>query len=195
MPRALKCYLLCLLGVCFADVALSLALVVGVEATPWTTTDSQGRAMGFNDPFSLEHYRIALGNIRPEKLFRAEVVYEEAVLVAILVGVWCLGSEGRWARAVREWYFFIQLLVFAPGVVGLLFWPGLMLDVISFQADREFFVDMPAGLILTVSPWVLLCVTICLVLHADASSGNETPQPEAESEGCPLGESDLLSSH
>jgi hypothetical protein len=179
MRRWLKCYFLCLLGLCFVDVALSLALVVGLKATPWNTMDSRGRTMGFNDQFSLEHYEIALRNIRPDKLFRTEFGYEGAVLIAILIGIWCLGSESRRARAMREWYFHLQLGVFFPGIVGMvLFWPRMMLDLVSLQADREFFDDMPTGLILTHSPWALLSLTIALVLRADSLSQNEMPESE-----------------
>ena len=57
-----------LVGLTFVFALAVVALDAGVRATPYETADSEGRTMGFNDQFSTEHYRIVLGNIRPEQI-------------------------------------------------------------------------------------------------------------------------------
>jgi hypothetical protein len=166
MRITLRTYFLALVGLCFAVTLFSMVLVAGVEATPWETQDSRGGMMRYNDRFSPEHYWIAFGNFRPASLFQVRFAYEWLVLVALLVGAWCLRSEARSARRATRWYFLAQLAVFFPGTlcVLLLYWPILVVQLIGFQANREDFVDLPITQVLTQSPWVLVSLTIALAL-------------------------------
>jgi hypothetical protein len=47
---------------------LSRSVAVGIGKVPYETTDSRGRAMGFNDPLSREHLGIILRQVRPADL-------------------------------------------------------------------------------------------------------------------------------
>jgi hypothetical protein len=45
--------------------ASAVVLRLGIDATPYETTDSAGRPMGFNDALHAEHDLIMLRNFRP----------------------------------------------------------------------------------------------------------------------------------
>ena len=70
--------LIVLVGLSLAISLLVFALRVGIDATPYETTDSAGRAMGFNDEFSHEHYRIIIGNMSV-----IGIGFYEGILVAV----------------------------------------------------------------------------------------------------------------
>src|SRR4051812_45035368 len=53
-----------LVAVSFAVCVLIIVATAGIWNTPYETADSTGRRMGFNDPLSPEHYRIAFSNFR-----------------------------------------------------------------------------------------------------------------------------------
>ena len=46
----------------FITCAILVMLRIGIGATPYETTDSLGRAMGFNDRLYPDHYFIMLAN-------------------------------------------------------------------------------------------------------------------------------------
>src|SRR5690349_10199705 len=79
----------------FLVLMCAMILRVGIGATPYTTTDSLGRPMGFNDPLHLEHYGIIVCNFNPAELFKFEHTYEWVLFVAEIVGAGILLSSGR----------------------------------------------------------------------------------------------------
>lgn len=166
MPRPLKSYFLALIGLCVAVNLCLTVLVVGIDVTPWETKDSQGRTMGFNDRFSPEHYRIALGNFHPAALFKWQYSYEWLLLAAQGVALWCLWSEPRSARRATRWFFLVQPAVFFIGTISLVFLmpPNLLADVLSFRADRETFIDIPFLELMAQAPWVIVSWTIAVAL-------------------------------
>ncbi len=176
MSRPLKSCFLVLIGLCFAASLFLMVLVEGIEATPRDTQDSRGRTMGFNDRFSPEHYRIALGNFRPGALFRGDYAYDWLLLVAQLVGAWCLWSAPRSARRATRWYFLAQPAVFFIGTLGVVFLVGpiLLVELLSFQADRENFTDVPFLELVTQAAWVIVSGTIVRALPGQSLGLGET---------------------
>lgn len=83
-----------------------LTLEMGLSRTPYETTDSLGRRMGFNDPFSLEHYGIMLTHFHPKTMFRSEAIYTWVLLLAHVFGFVVLGGmtkpERGWTRWLRR---------------------------------------------------------------------------------------------
>src|SRR5689334_285608 len=90
----------------------AVILRVGIGATPYTTTDSLGRSMGFNDPLHLEHYGIIVRNFNPAELFNTEYAYEWVLFVAEIVGAGILLSSGRVSSKIARWYFAAQAAIF-----------------------------------------------------------------------------------
>jgi hypothetical protein len=58
----------------FLVFAFAVVLRVGLGSTPYDTTDSAGRPMGFNDPLHAEHYLIMVRNFHPTELLKQEFV-------------------------------------------------------------------------------------------------------------------------
>jgi hypothetical protein len=71
----------------FMVFAFAVVLRVGIGATPYDTTDSVGRPMGFNDPLHAEHYVIMLRNFSPTELLKLEYGYEWVLFRA------CFGAD------------------------------------------------------------------------------------------------------
>ena len=151
------CFLL-LMGLCFAGTLLLMALSAGIMATPLDTTDSEGRKMGLVDPFSPEHYRIALGNFRPANLLVSFFAHDWLLLLAIVIGAACLGSNTRSVTRATRWYFLCQSALFFPGFLSVVFliWPYEVLQLIRLRSDRETFDEFSMGCILAQAPWVVL---------------------------------------
>ena len=155
-----------LIGLCFIFALAVVALDAGVHATPWETADSQGRTMGFNDRFSAEHYRIALGNIRPGQILRPRYFYEWILMAMMAAGVWRLRSdETKRSRATR-WFFFGQSALFFFGWLQIAFlqWPGTVAGLLRCTLTREDFVDVPFTWMMAQPPWVVVSLTIAFAL-------------------------------
>lgn len=150
-------------------VLLSLAVFAGsawlrggIGATPYETTDSAGRTMGFNVVFSAEHYGIILRNasLRAawEQLGDDAPWYPRWHLLLLLAhGVlfWMLRRCG--ARAIRR-FLIVQPVLFFWGVMGLLFVPMCVADLLWFRtSDRESFVDIPFIAFLSQGMWLWVC--------------------------------------
>src|SRR5688572_25895982 len=99
---------LTLIGLSAVVLILSVVLRVGIEATPSQTPDSSGRMMGFNDPLSMEHYRIMIRNFRVTALLRWEYAYEWALAAMHMLGAWLLLSPPFGNRLYTRWFFIVQ---------------------------------------------------------------------------------------
>ncbi len=168
MRPTLNMIFLALLGLCFVSVLAVVALDAGVRATPYETADSKGRTMGFNDQFSTEHYRIVLGNIRPEQILQPRYFYEWILLAMIAVGAWRLMSDGIGGMRATRWFFFGQSVLFIIGwlSLGFLQWPRMVVELLRCTLDREDFVDMPFTWMMAQPPWVLVSFVIGAALPA-----------------------------
>ncbi len=155
-----------LVGLCFVFALAVVALDAGVRATPYETSDSQGRTMGFNDRFSAEHYRIVTGNIRPGQILQPRYFYEWILLAMIAVGIWRLMSDGIGGTRATRWFFFGQSVLFIIGwlSLGFLQWPRMVVALLRCTLDREDFVDVPFTWMMAQPPWVLVSFVIGAVL-------------------------------
>ena len=151
---------------CLITVVLTVALDAAVRATPWETRDSTGRAMGFNDRFSAEHYRIAFGNLRAGRLLNARYAYEWLEIGVIITGIRVLGGGGSMLRPWVWRFFLLQSAGFFLGWLALVFmyWPQMLLRLSRFEMDREDFVDIPFTWAMAQPPWVLTSAVIAGVL-------------------------------
>lgn len=163
-------YLLGLTGLAAAWTGFCVLLQLGIDHTPWDTTDSAGRPMGFNDRLSYEHYLIALSQARPTFTHWGgllQFLYDLLLLAMIGLGGWLLvstaRSHGRRARA----FFLLQGVVFPIGWLALPMAPGVWLDLLSQRLDRESFIDAPFDWLATQPVWVMLAFVIAVVLPGE----------------------------
>lgn len=140
-----------------------IALDAGMAQTPWDTTDSAGHAMGFNDPLSLEHYRIALAHFRVQTLVSPQYAYSLLLLAAQGVALVGIGRSGGWESLRFRWFLGLQGLVFPAGLLSLaLAIPlGVILQMLRGTFDREGFIDMPFVAVTAQPIWVLVSAILC----------------------------------
>ncbi len=152
----------------FASVAMLAAAAIvrlGLGNTPYETTDSLGRSMGFNDPLHAEHYAIMVSNFRVGRLFRLEHLYEWMLLVAQVVGAWLLISKSTTKRRATRWYFAAQWLLFPMGVFFIILAPFMTYGFLMGQkADRETFVDIPFVMAVGQGSWLVVATMIAMAM-------------------------------
>lgn len=85
-----KCAALSLIALSFILSSLVIVFVAGVWNTPFSVTDSAGRAMGFNDRFSPEHYASALSGFIIQSLFNFDYAYSWLLLGMHGWGAWLI---------------------------------------------------------------------------------------------------------
>lgn len=134
----------------FALVVLSFALcsfviigVAGIWNTPFTTTDSAGRAMGFNDRLSPEHYAIMFSNFRIQTLFGLGFFYSGLLLAMHGCGAWLLLRQVHWSPRHVRWFFALQGLLFPFGWIGFVVLPFTVQSIFHGTLDREGIIDVP----------------------------------------------------
>ena len=149
----------------FAVFACAVVLRLGIGATPYETTDSAGRPMGFNDRLHGEHYLIILRNFSPTDLLSPECVYEWILLVAHLVGAGILLNCRRVGPRLCRWFFLAQAAVFPVGLLALPFLPFLVASVFTGGMDREGFIDIPFIAATAHPVWVVTSLTIAMALR------------------------------
>ena len=140
-----------------------IALDAGMTQTPWDTTDSAGHAMGFNDPLSLEHFRIALAHFRVQTLLSPRYAYSLLLLAAQGVALVGIGRSGGWESLRFRWFLGLQGLVFPAGLLSLaLAIPlGVVSQMLRGTFDREGFIDMPFVAVTAQPIWVLVSAILC----------------------------------
>ena len=162
--------LICGLWGCLIFAILTVALDAAVSATPWTTRDSHGATMEFNDRFSREHYSLALANLRPWHLLHPKYIYDWAEWAMILVGMRLLATKGDPANRKVLWFYWAQSGLFVPGVLSLLFlqWPEILMHLFSSRLTREDFVDVPFTWEVAQPAWVLTSAAIGAILYSQS---------------------------
>jgi hypothetical protein len=140
-----------------------------MSATPYDTTDSAGRKLGFNDPISIEHYRIILMNLvrsRPGDWKEGFDLYTSLCLLAQMGAIGLLWSRRhRHKRSVR-WYFVLQSVLFPVGWIVLLLAPQLLAHytqrILTGRLDREDVIDIPFVWLVSQVVWVLAATAIAI---------------------------------
>jgi hypothetical protein len=128
-------------------------LVAGIENTGYATVDSQGHAMGFNDPLTREHYGIILRNFRPANLINVRFRFEWAFLTVQLIGACFVFSKSLANRAARV-FFGAQLLLLPVAFLGGLVLSDDLPALLTGTMDREGFTDIPCwGVLISMPIW------------------------------------------
>ena len=149
----------------FALCVIFIVLRLGLGATDYGTTDSAGRAMGFNDLLSAEHYGIMVRNFSFAALLKPEAAYEWVLLAMHAVGAGLLFFGNRVSLRLTRWFFAIQALLFPIGIPALLILPLIVMGLVTGDMDREGFIDIPF-IICTAHPvWVLTSFTITILMR------------------------------
>ncbi len=145
--------------------------VVGVWETPYDTTDSVGRTMGFNDRFSWEHYGIIFSNFNFWRLMTLDYTYTWLLLLAHAVGLRILlSSDGE--RLIRlQWFFGVQALFFPIGLYGVFFLPYILRMMVGGALDREGVVDVPFIAFSAQGIWLFASFAIFFVIRRQAAAG------------------------
>lgn len=143
-------------------------LRLGLGATPFTTTDSVGRPMGFNDRLSAEHYLIMVRNFPPGDLFEQKYAYEWLLAIAHIAGAGLLLAGKSISTRTIRWFFVVQAIVFPFGILASPLLPLMAFGFLTGSgADRESFVDVPFILMVTHPVWVLTSLYIAFALRGE----------------------------
>jgi hypothetical protein len=137
---------------------VAVAFYTALEATPYETTDSAGRTMGFNDPFSAGHYEIIVSKVSIGRMLTGIGPYE-----LLLIGAQLTMAVLLWRPARPRWiigFCALQPAVFFWGVFGLLYLP-FDLPTLSGK-DREGFIDMPWVELISHGAWLYVCLVIVI---------------------------------
>jgi hypothetical protein len=153
----------------------SLAVVLlcrGIESAigriPYDTTDSMGRAMGFNDRFSQEHWGILLRTIDwQDYRFEAQALdsgyFWLSVLMHFAAVGWILRGDPLRLRTPLV-FLGVQVLAFPLGLLGLVILPAVFADVIRGNFDREGIIDLPFLAVTGHTVWLLTCLGSVLMI-------------------------------
>jgi hypothetical protein len=151
----------------FAIFVSAVVLRIGIGATPYNTTDSSGRPMGFNDPLHAGHFFIMVRNFSPAEFFRVEYAYEWALLAAHVVGLGILLAPDRARSRIGRWFFMAQGAFFPFGFLALPLLPSLLISFLRGHMDRESFIDIPFIVALAHPVWVVVSLVIGFALRGD----------------------------
>jgi len=144
---------------------LAIVLRIGIGATSYDTTDSQGRPMGFNDPLTIEHYIIMIRNFDANALFRSEHAYEWLALAMHALGGTLLFYSARLGVRTVRWFFALQPLLFPMAFFGALASPFMILGLFTKGIDRESFVDIPFIWVMAHPVWGTSSILILFLLR------------------------------
>ncbi len=162
-------YLALLVLVSFLFFIAAFVMRIGIGATPFETTDSAGRPMGFNDPLSLEHHWIIVQHFRPSALLNPERAYEWLLLAMQAAGAWLLLSKSRVSVRLTRWFFAAQAAIFPLGLIFCWAPPFVLASYFMIgSSDRESHTDYPFVLSMAVgahSAWVLSSLIILFALR------------------------------
>ena len=158
----IRCGLVGVVFLSFGLCSLIAAFVTGLWNTPFSTTDSLGRTMGFNDNLSFQHYAIALSNFSFSKFSSIDFLYTWVLLTAHVIGLGMLATKRDRKEIQTKLYFRIQLFLFPVGWIGMFVLPMLAAETANQSLDREGVIDIPF-IALTAQPFWLICSVLVLV--------------------------------
>ena len=158
--------------VSFAFCLLVVIVDAGIANTPYETTDSAGHRMGFNDPLSLQHWRIIAGNFRIAALLSPPFAYGSFLLCMHALGLWVLLNSHRVSVRAFRWFFGLQGALFPLGWIGWIFLPSTLWAVVQGRMDREGIIDVPFIAFTAQPVWIAASLLILA-----ASRIRQTPIP------------------
>jgi hypothetical protein len=165
MSAKLKTISFALVVLSFAVCSFVIVAVAGIWNTPFSTTDSAGRAIGFNDRLSPEHYGIMFSNFRIQTLFDSDYFYSWLLLAMHGRGAWLIVRQGDWSpRRIRR-FFALQGLLFPLGWIGFLVLPSTIRSIFHGTLDREGIIDVPFIAITAAPIWIATAMTIVFLLR------------------------------
>lgn len=145
---------LLMIGASFVLCSFFIIVNAGIWNTPYETTDSLGRRMGFNDPLSWEHFWIILSNFRPQVLLTPAYAYTWLLLAMHGLGAWLIARTDRLSRPRIRWFFALQLLLFPFGWLGFIALPMMVGWLFNGTFDRETIIDVPFISITAHTVWI-----------------------------------------
>jgi len=151
----------------FVACAGVVILRLGLGATPYSTVDSIGRPMGFNDPLGLEHYFIMIRNFDASELLKLKYAYEWLLLAMHPVGAVLLFACSRVSVRLLRWFFALQVVVFPFGLPAILCLPLVFGGSLVNRMDREGFVDVPFIIMVAHPIWILTSLFIAFALRGE----------------------------
>jgi hypothetical protein len=135
--------------------------------------------MGFNDPLSLEHYRVLVSNFRFQSLLAPAYAYTWWLSAMHAMGGWLLYNAGRLNLPHIRWFFGLQVVLFPMGWLGFLLLPSTLLSIAKGTFDREGFIDVPF-IALTAHPIWIGTAMIILAMSWVASTGKKNHHQACE---------------
>ena len=124
--------------------------------------------MGFNDPFSREHWGILLRTIDWQD-YRLDAHASGSLVFWILAGMhvaaagWILCADSRRLRAPMV-FLGAQVLMFPGSIVGVLVLPHYLVAAVRGEFDREGIVDGPLFTWAGQAVWLLTCLASVLMI-------------------------------
>lgn len=149
-------------------VLLCRGIESAIRRIPYDTTDSMGRPMGFNDPFSPEHWGILLrtidgrdyhGGAQTSGSFHFWLL---AGMHLVAVG-WILCGNAQRLRAPMV-FLGVQVLSFPGSLLGLVVLPLYFVEAVRGKFDRESIEDGPLFAWAGQAVWLLTCLASVLML-------------------------------
>ncbi len=148
-------------------------LEIGLENTPYEIRDSSGRPMGFNDPFSLEHYEIMARHFEWKNLVVADNWYSCILLLSHAIGFVVITKVAKGKAVWTRWYFAGQWVVFPLGLVALPFFPVIIHSILGGTLDREGVIDPPLLVYALSNPiWCIAASLTFFVLRKGLRDGD-----------------------
>lgn len=158
--RLLRNTALGLVVMSFALCSLVVIGYVGISNTPYDTSDSAGRRMGFNSSLSMEHYGILFSNFRIQTLLTPAYAYAWFLLTMHVVGGWLLWHVDRFGVPRIRRFFGMQGLLFPLGWVGFLGLPSMIYSMARGTLDREGIIEGPFMFGTAQPVWIAVSMTI-----------------------------------
>lgn len=151
-----------------AAVLLCRGIESAIGRVPYDTKDSMGRPMGFNDPFSREHWGILLRTIDWQDYGLDVAALDSAyfwltVVMHLVAAAWILRGDLLRLRAPLV-FLGVQILAFPGGVLGLMVLPPYCVEILSGKLDREGIADVPFLAVTGHTIWLLTCLASVLML-------------------------------
>ena len=162
--------------VCVASVVLD----VGIHRTPYETTDSAGRGMGFNDPLSSEHFRILLSHFHPAAVLDPAYAYTWCLLGMHGFGVWLLMFSRQVTVKTIRWFFGLQAVLFPFGWIGFLILPLTIHSLVKGTLDREGIIDVPFVAVTAQPVWIAASLVIFAISWKLPAEPKADPPPEIQ---------------
>lgn len=148
----------------FLVLIVSAVLEVGIAATPYETTDSLGRPMGFNDPLHGEHFLILWRNFHFAALLRPAHAYTWLLAAMQVAGAWLLLTSAHGSGRFTRWFFATQMFVFPFGLVFCWVAPLILASLcVGDLGDREGLTDFSVGATWFLGQTTWVCVSLILL--------------------------------